>query len=91
LIVGDRRGLKLEQGILDQAHGIAERTAEGAQLDALADVLDGFIDDRTRCDHVLSCGLDFTWAKDAAWATSWRLARDPRVAGCGPAGPCWCR
>ena len=57
-IAAARRGLELEHGVLDQAYDIAERTAEGAELDALADVLDDFINDCTGCDRVLSGGLD---------------------------------
>src|ERR1039457_1920408 len=51
---GDRRGLKLEYGILDQADEIAGRAAERGELDAFPDILDGFDDDRASGDHVLS-------------------------------------
>src|ERR1022692_1971981 len=52
---GDRRGLKLEHGVLDQADEIADRAAERAEFDAFPDILDGLDGDRAHCDHVF-CG-----------------------------------
>jgi hypothetical protein len=59
---GDRRGLKLEYGILDQADEIAGRAAERAELDAFPDILDGLDDDGASGDQV------FAGCRDAAHA-----------------------
>lgn len=53
----DRRGLKVEPWIFDQAEEIARRAAECSQLGASTNILGGFDDDRARFDHVFfRCG-----------------------------------